>query len=624
MLRRLTLRDVAIVAELELELHAGFTVLTGETGAGKSILIDALQLALGGRGDATWVREGATRAEVSAEFDTPTTLKAWLQDAGFDGGDGSDDGSDDGSSSDGSSKLGRASDGPAALLLRRSVDTQGRSRAWVNGAPATLAQLRELGEHLVDIHGQHAWQSLTRPDAVRAVLDNQAGIDPQALNTAWHTWRDAGKRLDAARAQHDNLQRERERLAWQLAEMERLAPGEQEWAELNVEHQRLANAQALMDAAATAQAAVAEADTHALGLVDSAVRALDAVASFDPALGDVAEVLRTAQVQLSDAAHSLSSYLHRSDLQPDRLAELDARLAAWVALARRFRHAPAELPRVWQAWTSELASLDAAADLAQLQAATAAAEAAWRTEARQVSRERARAAPVLAKAVTQGMQQLGMAGGRFEVALLPQAEPHSQGLETVELRVAGHAGSTPRPLAKVASGGELSRLALAIAVSCAPVSSPHVSSAPVHGASTGQAAPRSTKARAKTAAASSTQAALSTLIFDEIDAGVGGAVADSVGRLMKALGSSAQVLAVTHLAQVAACADHHCVVSKGPVAASGTGKKPGAGAAATHSRIQAVQGEARVAEVARMLGGERLSGVAHAQALLKAAAHIEP
>jgi DNA repair protein RecN (Recombination protein N) len=552
MLRRLSLRDVVIVAELELELNAGFTVLTGETGAGKSILIDALQLALGQRADAAMVREGATRAEVSAEFDSPPGLAAWLDEAGFAHED--------------------------TLLLRRTVDTQGKSRAWVNGSPATLAQLREVAEQLVDIHGQHAWQSLTRPAAVRALLDAQARADTTALQAAWAAWRQAQAQLDTARQQREALERERERLAWQVGELAKLAPAEGEWDTLNAEHQRLAHGQALLDGARAALDALSEDEPAALALTARALAALDDVQRYDAELAPVAEVLRNAQALLEDAAHTLHGYLGHREPDPERLAELDGRIGAWVSQARRYRRTPAELPALLAGWQAELQQLDAAADLDGLQARVAAAEQAWRAEAQKISKLRQKAAPKLGAAVTQAMQQLGMAGGRFEVALLPQDEPQAFGLEAAEFRVAGHAGSTPRALAKVASGGELSRLALAIAVTTAQGS----------GAGAGSGVP--------------------TLIFDEIDAGVGGTVADSVGRLMKQLGAvhtgRVQVLAVTHLAQVAACADHHFVVSKAL-----KGKQ-------TLSNIQPVEGEARVAEVARMLGGERLSGTAHAQALL--------
>lgn len=573
MLRRLTLRDVVIVAELELELGPGFTVLTGETGAGKSILIDALQLALGQRADATLVREGAARAEVSAEFDSPPALVARLLEAGF--------------------------DNEGTLLLRRTVDAQGKSRAWINGSPATVAQLREAAEWLVDIHGQHAWQSLTRPAAVRALLDAQAGADTTALTAAWTAWRQAQARLDDARGRRDTLERERERLAWQIGELARLAPAEGEWETLNTEHQRLAHGQALLDGARTALNALSEDEPGAITLAARAADALDEVLRHDPELGAVAEVLRSAQAQLEDAAHTLHAYLGHREPDPERLAELDARIGAWVAQARRYRRTPAELPALLAGWQAELKTLDAAADLDTLIADVATAEAAWRKEAQRVSALRRKATPRLGAAVTAAMQQLGMAGGRFEVALLPQDAPQAYGLETAEFRVAGHAGSTPRPLGKVASGGELSRLALAIAVTTA------------QGAA-GAATTARGAAGAVTTAQGTAAAVVPTLIFDEIDAGVGGTVADSVGRLMKQLGraqagpgQTLQVLAVTHLAQVAACADCHFVVSK-----TLKGRQ-------TLSDIQPVEGEARVAEVARMLGGERLSGTAHAQALLE-------
>lgn len=546
MLRRLSLRDFVIVSELEVEFGPGFTVLTGETGAGKSILIDALQLALGSRGDALVVREGAARAEIAAEFDAPAPLVGWLDEAGFDASGES-------------------------LLLRRTIDAQGKSRAWINGSPATVTQLREAADALVDIHGQHAWQSLTRPPAVRTLLDAEAGLDTAPLAALWLQWKQASAALDRARSQSAEIERERERLAWQVGEVERLAPGDGEWAELNAEHQRLANAQALIDAAHTALDAVSEAETNASALAQRAADALVDTARIDQRLAGIVEVLQGAQAQLDDAAHSLSAYLQRTDLDPDRLAELDARLAAWIGLARRFRRAPQDLAALLAGWRTELAQLDAATDIGTLERAAADAERAWRTEAQRASRKRQAAAPRLAEAVTQAMQQLGMAGGRFEVALLPQDEPQSFGLESVELRVAGHAGSTPRPLAKVASGGELSRLALAIAV---------------------------TTVRHERSGAS-------TLIFDEVDAGIGGAIADTVGRLMKQLGRERQVLAVTHLAQVAACGDHHFVVSK---------HTQGSRSA---SDVRPVAGEARVAEVARMLGDARLAtSVAHAQQLL--------
>jgi DNA repair protein RecN (Recombination protein N) len=553
MLRHLSLKDFVIVPTLELDFEAGFAVLTGETGAGKSVLIDALQLALGGRGDAGVVREGAAKAEITAEFDTPPHLRGWLDEAGFDSED--------------------------TLLLRRVIDAAGKSRAWINGGSATATQLRELADHLLDIHGQHAWQGLTRPAAVRELLDGFVGLDTAPLARAYAAWKQASEALAKAQGLQAEAQRERERLAWQIGELDGLAPAEGEWAELNAEHERLSHGQSLIDAAKSALDALDEAEPSAQSLAGSALDQLERVLDHDARLLPAVQALRDVQAQLQDASHTLSAYLHKADLDPARLAELDERVSAWMTLSRRYRRQPQELPALLAQWRAELAALDAASDPAQLEAALAAARKAFDTEAQAVSRARKKAAPQLAAAVTAAMQQLGMAGGQFDIALNATEGPQSYGLESAEFLVAGHAGSTPRPLAKVASGGELSRIALAIAVT------------------TSQAA---------------TGNAPGTLIFDEIDVGIGGAVAETVGRLMKQLGHSAdgrrQVLAVTHLPQVAACADRHLVVAK--ALQDGT----------TVSSVSPVSGEARVAEVARMLGGERLSStsLAHAQEMLDA------
>jgi len=559
MLRRLCLRDFVIVRELELEPCAGFSVLTGETGAGKSILIDALQLALGGRGDVGVVREGAARAEIGAEFDLPPSLVPWLDEAGFECQD----------------------PGSERLMLRRVIDAQGKSRAWINGGMATVTQLRDAADHLVDIHGQHAWQSLTRSASVRALLDAYAGLDLSPLAQTWSCWKAAGQALNDARARQVGLERERERLAWQLGEVDRLAPGDDEWNTLNAEHSRQSNAQALIDAARTALSLVSEADASAEELTGRAADALRAVAAHDAQLGSVISVLNDAQAQLQDAAHTLAGYLHRTEPDPEQLRKLDERVSAWLALARRYHRAPSELPALRAQWRDELKTLDAATDLAALERVLIEATASYTAEAKMVTKARRRAAPQLSAAVTQAMQPLGMAAGRFEVALRDTGAPQSFGVESVEFLVAGHKGSTPRPLAKVASGGELSRIALAIAVTTSQL----------------------TKG----------QDAAGTLIFDEIDAGIGGAVAEVVGRLMRQLGQERQVLAVTHLAQVAASADHHYLVSK---ATRG---------AVTMSSLREVGGEARVAEIARMLGGDRPSGtsLAHAQELLAIAA-VDP
>jgi len=548
-LKRIVLRDFVIVSELELELESGFSVLTGETGAGKSILIDALQLVTGARADTGLIREGASRTDVSAEFDECTALLGWLEDAGFHPG----------------------FDPGFTLLLRRTVDTQGKSRAWINGTPATVTQLRELGEQLFDIYGQHAWQGLTRPESVRELLDAYARLDTGALSDCWQQWRQAQSTLEEARQAQDTQQRERERLGWQIGEVEKLAPQAGEWEELNTDHSRLAHAQSLLDAAQSALTALEGEDGSATHALDSARQSLQNQEHLEPDFKSLVEVLNSSLAQVEDSVHTLRAYLRRTDLDPERLAELDARMTQWMSLARRFKRPPEELAATLAGWQQELARLDAAADIASLEAAEQQASAAYLKEAQTVSRARAKAAPKLAQAITQAMQGLGMQGGRFDVVLQPAAQPMQSGLEEVSFLVAGHAGSTPRPVGKVASGGELSRIALAIAVTTSQLGTAQ------------------------------------TLIFDEVDSGVGGAVAETVGRLMKQLGRDRQVLAVTHLPQVAACADHHLVVAK---------QRQGQ---ATLSTVIPVQGEARVAEVARMLGGERLSSttLAHAKEMLQ-------
>ena len=543
-LKSIALRDFVIVRELALDLEGGFTVLTGETGAGKSILIDALQLALGSRADAGVVREGAARCEISATFEAPATLAPWLDQGGFSVDED--------------------------LLLRRTVDAQGKSRAWINGSPATATQLREIADLLVDIHGQHAWQSLTRPDAVRGLLDAYAKVSSQKLSLHWQVWRSAQKTLQDAREAQDSLQRERERLAWQIGELDKLAPGADEWNELNTQHSRLSNVQALRDAVQTAVDALQESDDNAAALLGRALNALQNQQHIEPEFKGLTEVLGSALAQVEDAVHSLHGYARHAELEPQRLAELDERLSLWVSLARRYKRSPAELPELLDAWRAELLKLDAAADLAALEKAEQAARAMYLEEARSISKTRAKAAPLLAKDITQAMQGLGMQGGKFEVALAKLEQPAQHGLEQAEFLVAGHSGSTPRPVGKVASGGELSRIALAIAVTTSEL---------------GQAG---------------------TLIFDEVDSGVGGAVAETVGRLMKQLGRDRQVMAVTHLPQVASCADRHLMVAKR------------ADKGQTVSTVELIDGEQRVAEIARMLGGEKLSGttLAHAKEML--------
>lgn len=548
-LKRITLRNFVIVQALDLDLSTGFTALTGETGAGKSILIDALQLTLGARADAGAVREGAQRTEVSAEFDCPATLHPWLEEAGFETDD--------------------------SLLLRRSVDNQGKSRAWLNGSPATAAQLRFAGGQLIDIHGQHAWQKLTQSDAVRHLLDAYAGTSDHEVGASWAQWRTAQKTLEHARTAQDSLQRDRERLQWQISEVSKLDPADREWEELNTQHTRLAHAQSLLEAA---QSAITELDdeSSASHHLSRAHHLLTELEHLEPEFISLTDILASSMAQAHEATRALQLYLRRTELDAHRLAELDARLSLWLTLARRYKRTPAELPTLFNGWKSELEQLDAAADLASLEAAENTSAKTYLDAARKLSVARNKAAPRLSRAISKAMQELGMVGGQFEVAINKSTEPSSHGVDDIVFRVASHAGMTPRPIAKVASGGELSRISLAIAV------------------------------------ATSSLGTADTLIFDEVDSGVGGAVAETVGRLMQQLGHDRQVLAVTHLPQVAACADHHLVVSKAQ------------GIAGVSSTVTLVQQEQRVAEVARMLGGERVSAttLAHAREMLGSANSI--
>ncbi|CAE6737526.1 DNA repair protein RecN [Paraburkholderia nemoris] len=556
MLRHLSIRDFVIVAALDLEFDSGFTVFSGETGAGKSILIDALALALGARADANVVRTGESRADITAEFETHAQVEQWLDEQAL--GTTADDGHHGGT-----------------VMLRRVVDANGRSRAFINGTAATLAQLREVGEMLVDIHGQHAHQLLMRPDAQRELFDTHAGLTETAVavTRAWRSWRDKVQAVEHAQTRDRELQLERERLAWQLTELDKLSPQPGEWEEVNTEHRRLSHSANLIDGVQGALGALSESDEAMITHLASIVSKVRDLAEIDPALNDVLAALEPAEIQLQEAAYSLSHYAQKLELDPDRLAQVEKRLDALHSAARKFRLQPETLPEEHEARRAQLAALDAAADLDSLHAAEAKAKEAFLAEAKKLSKARAKAGKALGAAVTTGMQELSMKGGSFEVALVPLPEGGAHGLEQVEFRVAGHAGVPLRPLAKVASGGELARISLALAVIAS--------------------------------AASPTP----TLIFDEVDTGIGGGVAEVVGRLLHQLGEARQVLCVTHLPQVAARGDHHFQVAK-----SGNGK------GGTVSSVTSLDRASRVEEVARMLGGLEITATTrkHAKEMLAA------
>lgn len=548
MLRQLIIRDFVIVDTLELDFDAGFGALTGETGAGKSILIDALALALGERADAGLVRVGCDKAEVTACFDiaSMSEVGTWLAANDLDAGD--------------------------ELFLRRVIDAGGRSRAYINGSPATAQQLREVAENLVDIHGQHAHQSLLRTEAQRSLLDEHAGLGnlARSVATAFSEWRRAENRLSEVQASGAALLREREQLEWQVRELDTLAFHAEEWAELEHEHRRLAHAAGLIQGVQFALAALAEGEGTCEGQVDSVVTCLEEVSTFDPALQAVFELMQSVQAELSEAISALRRYASHVDLDPARLREVERRIDAVLTTAQKYRCQPSELPALLAGWRARLSELGEAGDLAALTAKAQTARATYLELAKHLSVGRRQAADKLSSAVSGLMQQLALGSGRLLVALLPLEEGSAHGLEQVEFRVSGLAGNEAKPLAKVVSGGELSRISLAIQV------------------------------------VTSRSASVPTLLFDEVDVGIGGGVAEIVGRMLHELGQERQVLCVTHLPQVAACANWQWQVSKMEQGGS------------VRSRIDILNDAGRIEEIARMLGGVEITEITrkHAEELL--------
>jgi len=538
MLHRLTILDFVIVERLELEFGAGFTVLTGETGAGKSILIDALALALGERADAIVVRQGAARADVTAEFsiDDNQSLNVWLADNDLAGDEG-------------------------ICLLRRVVEASGRSRGFINGHPATAVQLREAGDYLVDIHGQHQHQSLSRPATQRALTDAYGGMAAQvvAVADAWRTWQRRREERVAFEGNAAAINAERERLEWQMQELEGLKLVPDEWTAVGAEHARLAHAANLIEAAQAGVEILDEGEGAALAQLNSVIARLQPLLRHDERLKDILAALEPAQIQLQEGAGALRRYGERADLDPQRLREVEQRLDALHTAARKYRVEPDALLELATHTQERLAELGAGGDPETLRARETEAEAAYRDAAKKLTAGRKKAAKKLAEAVTTGMQELAMQGGVFEAALEPLDTPAAHGLEQIEFRVASHAGMAPQPIAKTASGGELSRLSLSIQTVLSRV------------------------------------AQVPTLIFDEVDVGIGGRVAEIVGRMLKSLGAKHQVMCITHLPQVAASADQQWQVSKG----SARGKPV--------SVVVALDEGARVEEIARMLGGVKIT-----------------
>ena len=553
MLRSLNIRDFVIVDTLDIDLESGFTVLTGETGAGKSILLDALALVLGERADASQIREGKNKAEISAIFalqgQLQTSINQWLDEQGF-----------------------SSEDNGATLILKRVIDTSGRSRAFINGGTATLNQSKELGSLLVDIHGQHAHQLLLKSGAQRDLLDNQAQLQDQVaqVKQLHHLWQSAKKQLELAMHAGENLQKEQERLSWQLEELDALAPQAGEWAEVETEHSRLANAARLIEGSQNAINLLQEQDGHAEELLSKAFSEIEDLAKLDSNLDDAKIAIEAAQIQLSEAAHSLNRYLQKIDVDPARLKEVEERLKDLHSASKKFKCKPEDLPQTWEDIREKVTAIKDSQDLAALEKNLHTTHANYLKEAKLLSQARKKAAKILEKSVTDAMQDLSMAGGLFSIELEELSEGGPYGLEQVEFLVAGHPGVTPKPLAKVASGGELARISLAISVITSEASQ------------------------------------IPTLIFDEVDSGIGGAVAETVGKRLKELGQAHQVLCVTHLAQVAAQGHQHWKVSKHSEANT------------TISQITSLNRQERVEEVARMLGGTEITETTrrHARELL--------
>lgn len=538
MLRHLTICDFVIVDRLELSFEAGFGALTGETGAGKSILLDALGLALGSKAEAGVVRAGCAKAEIVAEFDVPTDgpLRSWLVEEAL----GVDD---------------------DVVLLRRVIECGGRSKAWLNGVPVVLGQLRRVGELLADIHGQHAHHALLRGDAQLALVDAHGGLQELARNVSerYSEWAALRRARKLAEESASSSERERELLGWQVSELTELAFDLDDWSALNQEQARLAHAASLIEGAGEVLEGLAEGEYAVGPQLDRLLGRVAEMAVHDGQLADVQELLSSASIQFDEAIHAMRRYRDRLDLDPQRLGEIDQRIQAITGMARKYRVPPESLPGILSESVSRLERLTRQSDPAALARDEALARQAYMTPALALSQAREKVATDLSAAVTEAMQSLAMAGACFEIALRPADEGAASGLETVEFLVTANASQPLRSMAKVASGGELSRIGLAIQV------------------------------------ITSRNAATPTLIFDEVDVGIGGRVAEIVGRLLRKLGVDRQVLCVTHLPQVAAQADWQWTISKETRGGE------------TFSRVRQLDASGRVEEIARMLGGVNIT-----------------
>jgi len=566
MLHSLSIRDFVIVNQLDLEFEAGFTVLTGETGAGKSILIDALSLALGARGEGGVTRTGCDKAEISAIFSIANNLEAsaWLAEAELE-----NDGQE--------------------LVLRRVMFADGRSRAYINGATVTVSQLKELGELLVDIYSQNAHHSLLKPATQRLVLDNFGGLSALASQVSahfkiWHKLHQQRLESEKNASQYADEFAELRDKARELAQLSLTAI---EWDELQQEHLRLSNGASLITGGEQCRDLLSEGELSAIRLLSQVQHKLQQLREYDAEISEAVETLDSAMIQLEETDRFLNRYLQRADLDPSRLAELDARIQNIHNVSRKYRVQPEEIAALLAQSQARMAELALFANDGELAKQEAQALSLYMQLANSLSEGRQLAAAKLSTQISAEMQRLSLSGGKFEVALSSNDKdvsgkisqtPNVNGLEQVEFLVAGHAGVAAKPLAKTASGGELSRISLAIRVVTAQKES------------------------------------IPTMIFDEVDVGIGGGVAEVVGQLLKQLGESVndgsisqrQVLVITHLPQVAALGSHHLRVSKSLVNAQ------------TLSTIAVLDKTERVEEIARMLGGLEITEMTrqHAKEML--------
>jgi len=537
LLRSLSIKDFVIVDQLELEFSAGLTVLTGETGAGKSILIDALSLALGERAESGVVRANCEKAEISAEFDVSNLLelKAWLEDSELAGGN--------------------------TCLLRRVIYTDGRSRGFINGSTATMQQLREAGDLLVDIYSQHAHHSLLKTANQRALLDDFAGAASLVtqVSAAHRQWRNLFERRTEMERNASAYAEELAELRDQVRELAQLGANAEEWEILQQEHSRLTHAASLISGGEECRELLTEGELTVSRQLSAVQHILQELAQYDPEMQEALDSLGSASILIEEADRFLKKYLDRAELDPERLNEVEARIQAIHAAARKYRSRPEDLAALLQTWQTRMAELEGVGDGGSLAQEEASARAQYQQFAEKLSAERNTAAKNLSTQVSAEMQRLALSGGRFEISLTALPEGNVYGLEQVEFLVSGHAGMEPKLLSKVASGGELSRISLAIRVVTAQ------------------------------------QGSTPTMIFDEVDVGIGGGVAEIVGQLLQRLGVSRQVLVITHLPQVAAQGAHHMVVSK----TTSNGQ--------TLSHIAALDEALRVEEIARMLGGVEIT-----------------